>query len=168
MAVRIPTADGVFDVLLASVGRRGLAHLVLLPSGTWWGRPFSTVLPYLADGRRLVLGLQAVPGVGPPGADPAAVTAAVRNGPVEFVLSEMPLGGPRRPIGRLVLERIRVTGPAVSFDPIRNALPRLHPTRPLCALREWAYTGSRRGRGAGPASLSSRPGDTGRAPPASR
>jgi len=161
MAVRIPTADGVFDVLLGSVGRRGLAHLVLRLSGTWWGQPFSTVLPYRVDGRRLMLGLQAEPGAGPPGADPAAVTAAVRNGPLEFVLSEMPLRGARRPIGRLVLERVRTTGPAVSFDPIRNDLPRLHPARPLRALREWAYTGSRRGRGAGPASLCSRPGDTG-------
>jgi hypothetical protein len=161
IALRIPTTDGVFDVLLASVGRRGLAHMVLRPSGTWWGRPFSTVLPYLADGRRLVLGLQAGGGVGPPGADPAAVNAAVREGPVEFVLSEMPVRGSRRPIGRLVLERIRVTGPAVSFDPMRNALPRLHPARPLRALREWAYTGSRRGRGADPASLYRQSDDTG-------
>jgi hypothetical protein len=160
VAVRIPTADGVFDVLLASVGRRGLAHLVLRPSRTWWGQPFSTVLPYRADGQQLLLGLRAEPGVGPPGADPAAVIAAVRNGPVQFVVSEMPVGGPHRLIGRLVLEYIEETGPAVSFDPIRNALPRLHPTRPLRALREWAYTGSRRARGADPASLCSQPGDT--------
>lgn len=140
MAVRIPTADGVFDVLFASVGRRGLAHLVLRPSGTWWGQPFSTVLPYRADGRRLLLGLQAGPGLGPPGADPDAVSAAVRSGPVPFVLSEKAVRGPRRPIGQLVLERVRETGPAVSFDPIRNALPRLHPTRPLRSLREGAYT----------------------------
>jgi hypothetical protein len=160
MAVRIPTTDGVFDVLFASVGRRGLAHLVLRPSGSWWDQPFSTVLPYRVDGQRLLLGLQAGPGVGPSGADPAAVTAAVRNGPVHFVLSEVPVRRSHRPIGRLVLEHIEETGPAVSFDPIRNALPRLHPTRPLRALREWAYTGSRRGRGAGPTSLCRRPGDT--------
>lgn len=153
MAVRIPTADGVFDVLFGSVGRRGLAHMLLRPSGTWWGTPFSTVLPYRVDGRRIAVGLEAGPGVGPRGADPGAVSAAVRNGPVEFVLTEMPVGGPRRPIGGLVLERIRASGPPVSFDPIRNSLPRLHPVRPLRALREWAYTGSRRGRGADPASL---------------
>ena len=99
MAVRIPTADGVFDVLFASVGRRGPARLVLRPSGTWWGQPFSTVLPYVVDGQQLLLGLQADPGVGPPGADPAAVAAAVHNGPVQFVLSEIPVRGPHRPIG---------------------------------------------------------------------
>jgi hypothetical protein len=160
MAVRIPTADGVFDVLFASVGRRGPARLVLRPTGTWWGQPFSTVLPYVVDGQRLLLGLQADPGAGPPGADLAAVAAAVHNGPVQFVLSEIPVRGPHRPIGRVVLEHVRDTGPAVSFDPIRNALPRLHPTRPLRSLREWAYTGSRRGRGADPDSLCNRSGDT--------
>ena len=159
MAVRIPTADGVFDVLFASVGRRGPARLLLRPSGRWWAQPFSTVLAYAVDGRRLLLSLQAEPGVGPPGADPTAVAAAVRHQPVRFVLSETPFRGPQRPIGQLALEHVRETGPPVSFDPIRNALPRLHPTRPLRALREWAYTGSRRGRGAELDSLCGQPGD---------
>jgi hypothetical protein len=38
----------------------------------------------------------------------------------------------------------------------------VHTRGTVRALREWAYTGSRRGRGADPATVSSQPGDTGR------
>ena len=160
VALRISAGqDRVFDVLLASTGRRGLARLALLPSGNWWGRPYSTLLPYVADGQRLVLGLEADAGIGPAGADPADVARAVRHAPVGFTVSEMPILGRRRAIGRLVLESVRADGSPITFDPIVNALPRLHPDRPLRALREWAYTGSRSGRGAEPASLCRRPED---------
>ena len=59
--------------------------------------------------------------------------------------------------GRLVLESVRDDGPSITFDPILNALPRLHLVRRRSALREWAYTGSRTGRRAEPASLCRRP-----------
>jgi hypothetical protein len=160
MALRVSAGqDRVFDVLLASTGRRGLARLALLPSGNWWGRPYSTLLPYLVDGRRLLLGLQADAGIAPAGADPAEVARAVRHAPVGFTVSETPMLGRRRAIGRLVLESVRADGAPITFDPILNALPRLRPVRPLSALREWAYTGSRWGRGAEPASLCRRPED---------
>ena len=160
MALRISAGDDrLIDVLLASAGRRGLARMALLPSGNWWGRPYSTVLPYLVGGRRLVLGLEADPGIVPAGADPDDVAAAVRSGPVAFTVSEMPVLGKRCAIGRLVLESVRDDGPSITFDPILNALPGLHPVRPLSALREWAYAGSRTGRGAEPAALCRRPED---------
>ena len=160
MALRISAGDDrLFDVLLASTGRRGIARMALLPSGNWWGRPYSTVLPYVVDGRRLVLGLEADAGIVPAGADLGDVATAVRNGPVAFTVSEMPVLGAPRPIGRLVLESVRDDGPPITFDPILNALPRLHPVRPLSALREWAYAGSRAGRSAEPASLCRRPDD---------
>ena len=159
MALRISAGDDrLIDVLLASAGRHGIARMALLPSGNWWGRPYSTVLPYVVDGRRLVLGLEADAGIVPAGADPGDVAAAVRNGPVAFTVSEMPVLGAPRPIGRLMLESVR-DGPSITFDPILNALPRLHPVRPLSALREWAYAGSRAGRSAEPASLCRRPDD---------
>ncbi len=160
MALRISAGDDrLFDVLLASTGRRGIARMALLPSGNWWGRPYSTVLPYVVDGRRLVLGLEADAGIVPAGADLGDVATAVRNGPVAFTVSEMPVLGERCAIGRLVLESVRDDGPSITFDPILNALPRLHLVRPLSALREWAYTGSRTGRSAEPASLCRRPDD---------
>lgn len=172
MAVRIPVGGGVFDVLLASTGRRGLGHQALLPSRTWWGRPYSTILPYRADGTSVLLGLEAQPRptrLRPtlphpaqphpeqPGADPAELAAAVRAGPIGLEVTAMRLGGRRRPIGRLVLQRVREDPPPIAYDPIRNALPRLRPSRLLASVREWAYTGSRRGRAADPASLQRRP-----------
>jgi hypothetical protein len=158
MALRISAGhDRVFDVLLASTGRRGVAHLVLMPSGNWWGRPYSTLLPYVVDGQRLVLGLEADAGISPASANPADVTTALEQAPARFTVTEMPILGRRRAIGRLVLESVRESGPPITFDPILNALPRLHPARPLSTLREWAYTGSRRGRNAEPASLCHQP-----------
>lgn len=157
MALRVPTGpDGAFDVLLASAGRRGFAHQLLLPSASWGGRAYGTVLPYLVDGRRLVLGLEPEPELRSDRADPAELAAAVGRGPVGFTVTEMPVGGRRRAIGRLVLERA-ADGGSIAFDPVLNALPRLRPVRLFSALREWAYTGSRRGRRADPAALRRRP-----------
>ncbi|HZG92289.1 MAG TPA: bifunctional 3-(3-hydroxy-phenyl)propionate/3-hydroxycinnamic acid hydroxylase [Pseudonocardia sp.] len=154
--------SGVFDVLMASSGRDGYAHLALVPSARWW-RPYSTLLPYVLDGRLVVLGLDIAAAPVQVGGDPADVAAAVRRGPVTFTVTEMPLGGSRRAVGELVLESVRADGPPVTFDPILNRLPRLHPVRLLAALREWAYTGSRRGRRAEPAALRS-PSPAGAAP----
>jgi 3-(3-hydroxy-phenyl)propionate hydroxylase len=161
IALRVPVGDGVLDVLLASVGgATGLAHLALWPSGRWWARPYSTILPYRAGGRLVVLGLDPRESGAPAGApaDPAVAADVVRRVPVALAVTELPLRrvpptGPRRVVGELVLESVREDGPPITFDPVLNRLPHLHPARPLTALREWAYTGSRRGRHAEPSSL---------------
>ena len=118
LALRISAGnDGLIDVLLASTGRRGLAHMALLPSGNWWGRPYSTLLPYVVDGRRLVLGLEADAGIVPAGADPADVTTAVRNAPVAFTVSEMPVLG-EAPRDRAAGAGVRARGrPADNLRP---------------------------------------------------
>jgi hypothetical protein len=152
VGLRVPAGDrGVFDVLLASVGRHELDHMVLLPSSGWWSRPYSTILPYRVSGRLLVLGL--VPPGLPGTADPAEVAATVDRCPVTLTVTEQPPGGRRRRIGRLTLQAVRRDAPAISFDPVLNRVPGLRPVRTLSRLRELAYTGSRRGRRADPDAL---------------
>ena len=119
-------------------------------------------MPYRAGGRPVVLGLDAREVPRPIPADPAALAAAVRRGPVALTVTEMPLGGRgligrRRVIGRLVLESVRDGDRPIAFDPVLNRAPDLQPARPLRVLRKWAYTGSRRGRRAEPPALDRRP-----------
>lgn len=152
VGLRVPTGDGgVLDVLLASVGRHDLDHVVLLPSSGWWSRPYSTILPYRVNGRVLVLGLTPPRLAGD--ADPADVAATVDRGPVTLAVTEQPPGGRRRRIGHLALEAVREDTAAFSFDPVLNHPPGVRPARTLSRLRELAYTGSRRGRRADPAAL---------------
>ncbi|WP_214404321.1 hypothetical protein [Pseudonocardia lacus] len=168
VALRVPVGDGddgqgagLLDVLFASTGRHRPAHLALLPSGRWWGGPYSTLLPYRTGGQLVLLGVDAgdAPRTAP--ADPGTAAALVAHGPVRMAVTELPLRDAlRRPrvVGELVLESVRDPAePAITFDPVLNHLPDLRLARPLTALREWAYTGSRRGRRAEPAGLRHRP-----------
>ncbi|MHA6783518.1 hypothetical protein ACVGOW_21390 [Pseudonocardia saturnea] len=152
VGLRVPVNDrSVLDVLLASVGRHDLDHILLLPSTGWWSRPYSTLLPYRIDGRLVVLGL--VPPRSRSGADPADVAVAVAAGPVTFTVTEKPLRRRRREIGWLTLTAVRERPSGYSFDPVLNSLSRLRPVRLLSRFRELAYTGSRRGRRADPTAL---------------
>jgi hypothetical protein len=149
LRVEVPrprSATGLFDVLFASAGRHDLTHFVLAPAAGWWSRPYSTVLPYRVDGRTRFLGLEAeTPDHPRGGADPARIETEVGR---VLVLTERSLTGPRRRVGRLVLDVGPAAKEAISFDPVLNASPRVRPIRLLSRVREWAYTGSRRARGA--------------------
>jgi hypothetical protein len=168
VALRVPTGDGrvdgeadLLDVLLGSTGRRPPAHLALVPSGRWWGSPYSTLLPYRARGQLVLLGVDAGDAPRTLPADPGTAAALVARGRVRMAVTELPLRDAlHRPrvVGELELESVRAPDePPITFDPVLNHLPDLHLARPLTALREWAYTGSRRGRRAEPAGLRRRP-----------
>jgi hypothetical protein len=159
VGLRVPTDDGVLDVLFGSVGRHDLDHMLLLPSSGWWSRPYSTILPYRIDGRPLVLGLTPPALTGD--ADPATVARAVaEHGPLALTVTEQPPGRRRRRVGTLTLDTARGDDDdaTFSFDPILNHPTGVRPVRPLSRLRELAYTGSRRGRRADPAALHRTPG----------
>jgi hypothetical protein len=145
-----PFSDtGLLDMLFASAGRHDLNHFVLTPTARWWSRPYSTVLPYHVDGRTRFLGLQAeLPDRDAGGAEPVSVEADIGCIRRALVLTERSLTGPLCHVGCLVLDAVPAASEAISFDPILNASPRVHPIRFLSRVREWAYIGSRRGRGA--------------------
>jgi hypothetical protein len=78
----------------------------------------------------------------------AVIAAAVGRGPVSLAVTEMVAGAARRRVGTLRWDAVRQRGAPVSFDPVLNRVAGLRPVRLLSGLREWAYSGSRRGRGA--------------------
>lgn len=147
---------GPVDLLFATVGRHRATGALLAPTTGWCARPYSTLLPYRADGVRVTLGLRPEDTGRARGADPQAVRDAVRAGPVAFTVVEKRARTPWAPIGRLLLDLPMPDGAAddgpggaepVTYEPVINAHPRLLPVRPLAAVRSAAYTGSRRGRG---------------------
>jgi hypothetical protein len=79
IAVRVSSGrgDAVLDVLFASVAGRGWAHPLLVPVRSWWGRPWSTVLPYSSGGHLVWLGLETPAGPAGDGGGVAVVAAAV-------------------------------------------------------------------------------------------
>ena len=149
--------DGPVDLLFSTVGRhRGTRAVFSVVTG-WCARPYSTVLPYRADGALVRLGLEPEEPDRARGTDPQVARDVVRRAPLRFRLVEKPRGADWTPIGRLVLDLPLPDGAAddesggiepVAFDPVVYAHPRLRPVRLLAGLRAAAYTGSRRGRGA--------------------
>ena len=156
VAIRLTDLDGgPVDLLFATVGRHKATGALLAPTTGWCARPYSTLLPYRADGVRVTLGLRPTRDCGR-GTDPQVLRDAVRSGPVALTLVEKRARARRAPIGRLLLDLPMPDGAVddgrggadpVTYEPVVNAHPRLVPVRPLAAIRTAAYTGSRRGRG---------------------
>ena len=148
---------GPVDLLFATVGRHRVTGALLAPTAGWCARPYSTLLPYRADGVRVTLGLRPEEPDRARGGDPRVVRDAVRDRPLAFTLVEKRARTPWTPIGRLLLDVPMPDGAAddgpagaepVTFEPVVNAHPRLLPVRAFAAVRSAAYVGSRRGRGA--------------------
>jgi hypothetical protein len=155
LAVRLP--GGPVDLLHTTVGRHRCTGALLAPATGWCSRPYSTLLPYRADGERVTLGLWPRQPERARGAEPRVARAAVRQEPLVFDVMEKRARMPWAPIGRLLLDLPMPDGAEddgpdgtdpVTFDPVVHAHPRLRPVRALAAVRAAANAGSRRGRDA--------------------
>jgi hypothetical protein len=96
--------DGPVDLLYATVGRHRATGALLAPTTGWCARPYSTLLPYRADGVRVTLGLRPEEPRRARGTDPQVARDAVRHGPLGFTLTEKRARTPWAPIGRVVLD----------------------------------------------------------------
>ena len=142
-AVRISAPDGTpFDLLLTTAGHPGWARWLVLPARRWTSRPYSTVLPYDTGSGRTLIALASA-GDDTVDASPEALAAVSEQRPLTFDVLES--HGGWRTVGRLVIDRVG-EDESIAFDPMLHARPGLRPVRPLAAVREAAYRGSRRGR----------------------
>lgn len=149
ISVKIDLDGGQVDLLTATVGQSGWRRLFFRPTSSWCRTPYSTVLPYQAGQRRLLLGLSPerrrseLAGLE---ALKHAADSTLREDPLVFSFEERDRAG-WSAVGRLV-----ITGPIAesdaSYDPYLNALASFAPVPLLSRLRRAAYAGSRRGRGA--------------------
>ena len=149
--------EGPVDLLYATVGRHRATGALLAPTTGWCARPYSTLLPYRADGVRVTLGLRPEEPRRARGTNPQVARDAVRHAPLAFTLAEKRARTPWAPVGRLVLDLPMPDGASddgpggaeyVTLDPTIHFHPRLRPVRAFAAVRAAAYVGSRRGRGA--------------------
>ncbi|WP_077798954.1 phosphodiesterase [Streptomyces sp. JHA26] len=151
LAVRVEDADGpgtALDVLFTSSrpGRFG-RHLPLLRPDALTG-PYSTLLSYRTGRRERVLA--AFPVRAPGGDALPTLWQELARRPVRFDLRAAAPDEPWSTFAVLSLDAAHAApGTAtVSYDPYAHCLPGLHPTGRLRRLRDAAYAGSRRGRGA--------------------
>ncbi|RLV56009.1 hypothetical protein D9V41_08945 [Aeromicrobium phragmitis] len=147
IALRIRPDRAPIDLLLTTVGCRGWRRNVLSPTRGWSRTSYSTLLPYHASGDRVILALRPDIGAATP-ASMTAINAALATGTLGFAIEER-RDGSWKVIGRVEVTGRRLVGD-VSFDPYLVNLPNLAPVGFLAELRERAYVGSRRGRGAEP------------------
>ncbi|MFE2754185.1 hypothetical protein ACFXGA_19535 [Actinosynnema sp. NPDC059335] len=131
LAFRLP---GPWDVLLSTCFARVLPR----PARTWTSARYGSVTPFRWRGR--LVWLSAVPDAH---ATPSAALADL-PGELGFTLE---VGGPWRPVGRLVVRPLDVDRDLPALDPVRHRPAGLELAPAVLArVRERAYRGSRRGR----------------------
>ncbi|ONI90902.1 hypothetical protein ALI22I_10715 [Saccharothrix sp. ALI-22-I] len=135
LAFRLP---GPWDVLLST----SFARVLPLPARTWSSGRYGSISPFRWRGR--LVWLAAVP-------DPnRAGSASLGDLPDELGFT-LEVGGPWRPVGRLVARPLDVDRDLPALDPVRNRPPGLGlAPAVLTRARERAYRGSRRGRSPDP------------------
>ncbi|WP_067816910.1 hypothetical protein [Nocardia inohanensis] len=153
LAIRVPDRrDRPWDFTFATTSALPLLRWLPVPARGWRTAHYGSLMPYRIDGGPLTW-LYAEPDAAQPqSAGLTDFVADLQARPAGFELIGRERTGPRRVLGELIL-----TAPATGdipdhFDPILNrpAEAELLPET-LATVREWAYTGSREGRGSGTA-----------------
>ena len=136
------------DFLLVTSRRRPLARHSILPARSFFGVPFSCVLPYRIGGELLLVG--ALPATAPvrsgSGTDLGDLCTTADAGELRFRFAVAPLWGRWRPVGEIRV-RERVLGEeawGLRFNPW-NTGGGIVPVGPLNGLRRPAYHGSQQG-----------------------
>jgi hypothetical protein len=135
VAFRLP---GPWDVLLST----SLTRVLPRPARTWSSVRYGCLTPFRWRDR--LVWLAAVPDRCRTG------SAALADLPAELGFT-LELGGPWRPVGRLVVRPLDVDRDMPALDPVRNRPPGVDLAPAVLArARERAYRGSRRGRSPDP------------------
>jgi hypothetical protein len=155
LAVRLPELHGPGlhqDFLLVSSGEGPVLQNLLLPATSFFAQPFSSLLPYRVDTSLRLVGAVPVRPPAPADAGPLGqLGEAVSDHQARFHLALASLGGRWRQFGTLsLLERLEEDATeALCMNPW-NTGGGIRPTGPLMGIRDPAYRGSQRGRGADP------------------
>ncbi|MFI5777909.1 phosphodiesterase [Nocardia sp. NPDC051570] len=151
LAVRVlDWQDRPWDLALATTGTGPVGRFVLRPVRSWVEARYGSLMPYsFFDGPPEWIFAE------PDSAQPHSVSleslCEYRDGHrLDFVLCAASLLGPPRPLAEITLSRPEIGEHAAPgfFDPVLNRPPgvELLP-RAVATVRQWAYAGSRRGRG---------------------
>ncbi|MGN2638014.1 phosphodiesterase [Nocardia takedensis] len=138
-----------WDFALATTGSSTLGRFVITPALGWSGARYGSLLPY-RFGDSPATWIFAEPGAGQPdSASLVSMARHLREHPLEFEITARELNSAPRRVGELVLHHAEAHEHRTDFyDPVLN-----HPDdvelepRVVARLREFAYQGSRAGRG---------------------
>ena len=154
LALRLPDVYGAGkhqDFLLASCGPQPLGSALPLPAASFFGRTFSSLLPYDLGGATRLVGARAEARSAPAeGIEPLAeLRASLALGPLRFVIAHGGLVAPWRPLALVTVERElpQQTSRELRFNPW-NTGGGAQPAWWINRLRAPAYAGSQRGRSA--------------------
>ena len=152
LAIRIPAGpglDGPWDLALSSSGGNRVTRLLPLPARNWTTTRYGSVMPYRWRGRLRWLCADAAPGQPPVASSLPELAALLRSRPLEFTLRASTPDGGWQDVAHLSVRTAVAPRDGISFDPVRNGPAGLEVAPDaLRKIREWAYEGSRRGRGA--------------------
>ncbi len=151
ISIRVPDAYGPGrhqDLLLVSSGDGPVVHHALLPTTDPQKRPYSSLLPYAADGRRFLVGALPRDDSPRPPADSidGRLRAAAATGRLSFDFALAPLLGRFVPVGRLDVSATPADLERTPFNPVLHTGGGMRPTAdPLSRWRAHAYPGSQAG-----------------------
>ncbi|MET8987305.1 hypothetical protein ABZW49_17815 [Nonomuraea wenchangensis] len=139
LALRWDQDDTSADLLLATSGRTALGRRLLRPATRWTGL-YSSLFPYQAGERRVLLGALLHTPVRLP-ATLDALAQVVEHGPLTVALLAAAPSGPWRPFGQ-----VRLSAPVLTdadlptrFNPLRHPIAGLPPASWLNDVRDAAY-----------------------------
>ncbi|WP_306360765.1 phosphodiesterase [Nocardia sp. CC227C] len=150
LAVRVlDRHDRPWDLAPATTGTGALSRFLITPALGWSSAYYGSLMAYRFGGGPVEWIFAEPDAAQPESPSLGAMSTHVRGHRLGFTLQAAPLFGPKRTLAEITVAEPEIgehAGPGF-FDPVRNLPPEVELLpRPVTAVREWAYTGSRRGR----------------------
>ncbi|MFI6868615.1 phosphodiesterase [Nocardia sp. NPDC050406] len=151
LAVRVlDRHEKPWDLVLATTGTGSWSRFVIQPVQGWSQARYGSLMAYRFDGGPAEW-IFAEPDAGQPDSPSlAGLSAYAKTHRLGFTLKASTRGGPMRTLAEITIAEPEIGEQAAPgfFDPVRNHPPEVELLpRVVATVREWAYTGSRRGRG---------------------
>lgn len=152
LAIRVlDRHDRPWDLVLATTGTGAWSRFLIQPAQGWASARYGSLMPY-----RLEHGPAEWIFAEPDAAQPevpslAALSTHLKAHRIGFILKATTRDGAARTLAEITIAESEIGEPAARpgfFDPVRNRPPEVELLPHAAAtVREWAYAGSRRGRG---------------------
>lgn len=151
LAVRVlDRHERPWDLVLATTGTGAWGRFLIQPVPGWSQARYGSLMPYRFEGGPAEW-IFAEPDAGQPDTPSlGALSAYAKNHRLGFTIQASTRTGPMRTLAEVTIAEPEIGEQAAPgfFDPVRNHPPEVELLpRAVAAVREWAYSGSRRGRG---------------------
>ncbi|MFC9996991.1 phosphodiesterase [Nocardia sp. NPDC127526] len=139
-----------WDLVLATTGTGPWSRFLIQPARGWASASYGSLMAYRFEQGPVEWIFAEPDGAQPETSSLAALQAHLKRQRLGFTLAAAPRTGPMRTLAEITIAEPEIGEQAAPgfFDPVRNMPPEVELLpRAVAAVREWAYSGSRRGRG---------------------